>query len=47
MDRIQPEEPFVCFIIRDYLNPEESGGIGENDLENIVTKLNIRLQERC
>ncbi len=37
MIKIQPEEQFICFNIRDYLNPEESGGIGENDLEKILS----------
>lgn len=37
MDRKQPKEQFVCFNIRDYLNPEETGGIGENDLEEILS----------
>lgn len=37
MSRVQPEEQFICFNIRDYLNPEESGGIGENDLEKILS----------
>lgn len=36
MDRKPSDERFVCFNIRDYLNPEESGGIGENDLEKIL-----------
>lgn len=29
MDKKLSEEQFVCFSIRDYLNPEESGGICE------------------
>ena len=37
MDRKLPEEQFVCFNIREYLNPEEAGGIGENDLEKILS----------
>ena len=37
MDRRLPEEQFVCFNIRDYMNPEEAGGIGENDLEKILS----------
>lgn len=37
MDRRPSEVQFVCFNIRDYLNPEESGGIGENDLEEILS----------
>ena len=37
MDRIQQEEKFICINIRDYLNPEEADGIGENDLENIFS----------
>lgn len=37
MDRRLPEEQFVCFNIREYLNPEEAGGIGENDLEKILS----------
>lgn len=37
MDRIRAEEQFICFNIRDYLNPEESGGIGENDLKKILS----------
>ena len=37
MSRVQSEEQFICFNIRDYLNSEESGGIGENDLEKILS----------
>jgi len=37
MDRRPSEKQFVCFNIRDFLNPEESGGIGENDLEKILS----------
>lgn len=37
MNRIPLEEQFICFNIRDYLNPEESGGIGESDLEKILS----------
>lgn len=37
MDRKSSEEQFVCFNIRDFLNPEESNGIGENDLEMILS----------
>ena len=33
MDRMPSEEQFVCVNIRDFLNPEETGGIGENDLK--------------
>ena len=39
MSRVQSEEQFICFNIRDYLNSEESGGIGENDLEKILSDL--------
>ncbi len=37
MDRMPSEEQFVCINIRDFLNPEETGGIGENDLEKILS----------
>ena len=37
MDRMPSEEQFVCVNIRDFLNPEETGGIGENDLEKILS----------
>lgn len=37
MDRLQAEKQFVCFNIRDFLNPAESGGIGEDDLEKILS----------
>ena len=37
MDREPSEEKFVCINIRDFLNPEESSGIGENDLEMILS----------
>ena len=37
MDRIPSEEQFVCVNIRDFLNPEETGGIGEDDLEKILS----------
>ncbi len=43
MDRKPSEEQFVCFNIRDFLNQEESGGIGENNLEKILSDLNIKL----
>lgn len=37
MDRKSSEEQFVCYNIRDFLNPEESSEIGENDLEMIFS----------
>lgn len=37
MDKTFPKEQFVCFNIRDFLNPEETNGIGENDLEEILS----------
>lgn len=37
MDRMLSEEQFVCFNVRDFLNPEETSGIGENDLEEILS----------
>lgn len=37
MDRMPSEEQFVCVNIRDFLNPEETGGIGEDDLEKILS----------
>lgn len=37
MDRKPSEEQFICVNIRDFLNPEETGGIGENDLEKILS----------
>ena len=37
MDRMPSVEQFVCVNIRDFLNPEETGGIGENDLEKILS----------
>ena len=37
MDRMPSEEQFVCVNIRGFLNPEETGGIGENDLEKILS----------
>ena len=37
MDRMPSEEQFVCVNIRDFLNPEETGGIGENDLKKILS----------
>ncbi len=37
MDRMPTEEQFVCVNIRDFLNKEESVGIGENDLEKILS----------
>ena len=33
MDRMPSEEQFVWVNIRDFLNPKETDGIGENDLE--------------
>ena len=33
MDKKPSGEQFVCFNIRDFLNPKETDGIGENDLE--------------
>lgn len=37
MDRMPSVEQFVCVNIRDFLNPEETGGIGEDDLEKILS----------
>lgn len=37
MDKKPSEEQFVCFNIRDFLNSEEFDGIGENDLERILS----------
>ena len=37
MDRMPSEEQFVCVNIRDFLNPEETNGIGENDLKKILS----------
>ena len=37
MDKMPSEEQFICVNIRDFLNPEETGGIGENDLEKILS----------
>ena len=37
MDRMPSEEQFVCVNIRDFLNPEETVGIGENDLKKILS----------
>lgn len=44
MNRIPLEEQFICFNIRDYLNPEESGGIGESDLEKILSDFSITMK---
>ena len=37
MDKKPSGEQFVCFNIRDFLNLEEAGEIGENDLEKIFS----------
>lgn len=37
MDRLQAEEQFICFNIRNYLNPEETEGIGESELKEILS----------
>lgn len=36
MDKKPSGEQFVCFNIRDFLNLEEAGEIGENDLEKMA-----------
>lgn len=41
MDRRPSEKQFVCFSIWHFLNLEESGGIGENDLEKILSDFQI------
>lgn len=42
MDKKPSGEPFVCFNIRDFLNPEETGPIGENDLEKFSPIFQVR-----